>query len=437
MGIKTDYSMSNIKTNIEPSLPPLIGKNSKILELGLSLDYRKTLDSFGQLVIGTMAEWCVIDILESDHSITRVLALHRDPEQSGRMEALLARPPGNLQGPHREAMIMKTGKPFLYPDEASLLAETFLPMESIKLQRELKAGSALIVPLIADGKILGAITMVRSREEIAYRHEDLALAEDLSQRAAIFIDNARLYEKAQKAITARNDFVAMVSHDLKNPLSAILLSTAFILRNLRRDPEITNKERHLQKQIEALDRSAQRMNSLIGDFLDLARIESGKLVVEKRSYRVQSLLHDAIEMMNPLALDKTIDLSRSSETIAFSALFDRERIFQVLSNLLGNAIKFTPTGGQVRIGVYLKGGELVFVVQDSGPGIPDHQRPHIFDRYWQAQDNYRGSAGLGLSICKGIVEAHGGRIWVESTSGEGSTFCFSIPHPVTSSSQPS
>jgi PAS domain S-box-containing protein len=404
--------------------------------LGSSLDYRKTLESFAQVVIGTIAEWCVIDILEADHSITRVLALHRDSEQSGRMEALLTLAQGNLQGSHRKAMIMKTGTSFIYPDEASLLAEPFLQSESIKLHQELKAGSALVVPLIAHGKTLGAITMVRSREETAYRREDLILAEELAQRAAIFIDNARLYEKAQNAITARNDFVAMVSHDLKNPLSAILLNTAFILRNFRRDPEITNKDRHLQKQIEALDRSAQRMNSLIADFLDLARIESGKLVVEKRGYRVQSLIHDAIEMMTPLALEKSIDLTRTSEIVAFSAFFDRERLFQVLSNLLGNAIKFTPPGGQVRIGVYLdahvNSGELVFVIQDSGPGIPGHQRPHIFDRYWQAQDNYRGSAGLGLSICKGIVEAHGGRIWVESSPGEGSTFCFSIPHPVTS-----
>jgi two-component system, chemotaxis family, sensor kinase Cph1 len=230
-------------------------------------------------------------------------------------------------------------------------------------------------------------------------------------------------------IQARSDFVAMVSHDLKNPLSAILLSTAFILRTLKQDAELSERDRNFQNQIETLDRSAQRMNSLISDFLDLSKIEAGNLVIEKKSYRVQSVIQDAIEMMSPLALEKSITLTQSSEPLTTSSLFDRARISQVLSNLLANAIRFTPMEGRIQLAVRQEGSELIFVVQDSGTGIPGQQRPHVLDQYGQAREAYRGNAGLGLSIARGIVEAHGGRIWVENSPAEGSSFCFSLPHP--------
>jgi signal transduction histidine kinase len=453
LGSVPAYSMSNIDqtpiipdrrsstpTGLRSDVLPRELRELRILDqasrllLATSLDYQRTLEAIARAVISSFAQSCAINLLESDHSASPALAhaltLHRDPAQADLMTALQAQ---IETGEYRSAAIRNEKSIFsadIFSDTGSDTGSDTSP----DISNDGKSGSALIVPITTQTrKILGTITMVRAQDEVPFRVEDLTLAEELARRAATAIENARLYERAQSSIQTRNDFVAMVSHDLKNPLSAILLSAAFILRSFKKEKELSDKDLHRQKQVEALDRSAQRMSSLIADFLDLTRIESGKLVVDKKSYRVHTIVQDAIEMMSPLALEKSITLTRSTEPVielGEYALFDRERIYQVLSNLLGNAIKFTPPGGQIQIAVRIEGNELIFSVQDSGPGIPGHQRPHVFDRHWQGTDRYRGSAGLGLSIAKGIVEAHDGRIWVENSPAEGSTFCFSLPHPV-------
>jgi signal transduction histidine kinase len=288
----------------------------------------------------------------------------------------------------------------------------------------------MVVPLLVQGRRTGYVIFGRCQGEVPYTREDITLAEELARKASVFIENAKLYEKAQKAVDARNDFVAMVSHDLKNPLSAILLNTAFMRRGFAREEKLSEKELRFSKQIEAMERSAQRMNSLICDFLDLARIESGRLSVERQSYRIATLVNDTIEMLEPTASLKSITISKKIEISTETGYFDRDRIYQVLSNLVGNAVKFSPSNAEVKIQVGQSEEGLLFSVTDNGPGIPGHQRPHVFDRYWQAKDNYRAGSGLGLNIAKGIVEAHGGRIWLESEPGQGSTFFFSLPHPM-------
>jgi len=198
---------------------------------------------------------------------------------------------------------------------------------------------------------------------------------------------------------------------------------------LKRLPPGENQADQTWRKVAAgIRRSADRMNRLILNLLDVASIEAGRLVIEKKRDRVGSLVRDAIEMQQVLATAKTLALeAKIAAPDDLEVMCDRERLLQVFANLIGNAIKFTPEGGSITVGVEARGPEVRFAVNDTGPGILEDALPHVFDRFWQAQKTARLGTGLGLSIAKGIVEAHGGRIWVESQLGIGTKFFFTLP----------
>lgn len=260
------------------------------------------------------------------------------------------------------------------------------------------------------------ITMARIRNHIRLKQQADLLA-------AMALESARLYEEAQRATRAREDMLAVVAHDLRNPLSTILMS-ALLLQQLHTPdhPVVTPN-----KLGERIHRAASRMEELIKDLLDLAAIEAGQLAVEREPHEALTLVADAIEMMLPLASARGIQLSVRVESEDLLLSCDRGRVLQVFSNLIGNAVKFTPTGGRITLLGAIENGALRFTVEDSGPGIPADQLPHIFDRYWQARSTDRRGVGLGLSIAAGIVAVHGGRLWVESQVGTGSSFHFTLP----------
>jgi light-regulated signal transduction histidine kinase (bacteriophytochrome) len=250
------------------------------------------------------------------------------------------------------------------------------------------------------------------------------VAADL-RRYAIEVDLARQVVREQKAVQARDDLVAVVSHDLKNPLGAIHLQAGLILRALPLDKD--GPWRRMQTAAERIHRSTQQMNTLIRDLLDLAKIEAGRFAVDPKPEEVEQLVEEALEMLKPLAEQKRISVLQQVRQPQLRVCMDQDRIFQVLSNLMGNAIKFTPEGGSIQLTVEPVGSRLRFAVKDTGPGIPEDQLPHLFNRYWQARKRSQEGSGLGLYIAKGIVEAHKGRLWAESTVGVGSTFFFDLP----------
>lgn len=226
--------------------------------------------------------------------------------------------------------------------------------------------------------------------------------------------------------------MAIVSHDLKNPLSTVRLSVAVLQRKL---PALPEEARGLRKQVEAIERAANLMQGLITRLPDAARLDAGQaLAVEPRPEDLSALVSEALAVIEPLAADKGLRLERHL-TPGLEAPCDRERILQVLANLLGNAVKFTPGGGTLSVEATRLDKEARVAVSDSGPGIPEAQRARIFERHWQAggQDARQGS-GLGLYIAQGIIAAHGGRIEVQSVSGQGSTFAFTLP--LTAAQQP-
>jgi light-regulated signal transduction histidine kinase (bacteriophytochrome) len=260
------------------------------------------------------------------------------------------------------------------------------------------------------------------RTSLPWTEGDLEAAIEL-RRSAIELDLERQVLSEQRAVRARDDLVAVVSHDLKNPLHVIQMQTA-LLPQLA-SPADDESSRRLHASSERIRRAVDHMNTLIHDLLDLAKIEAGRFSVQCRTEDIADMMREALIILRPLAEPKrlVIEQELSAET---QVLADRERFFQVLSNLIGNAIKFTPPGGRIRVYTEPDGAELRVGVVDSGPGIPDDQLAHVFNRYWQAQRQKREGSGLGLYIAKGIVEAHGGRLWVEATAGSGAHFVFTL-----------
>jgi light-regulated signal transduction histidine kinase (bacteriophytochrome) len=227
---------------------------------------------------------------------------------------------------------------------------------------------------------------------------------------------------AERAVKTREDLVAMVSHDLKNPLSSIQMNAQLLARFI---PDPSEK---VKNTMERLIRSAQVMNSLIDDILNVTKIDSGNLDLEFNLRSIADVINESIDILNPLAQQKGITLEVKLGSLECHLFYDFGRILQVVSNILGNAIKFTPEGGRITVAVEKCGPDFVkLAITDSGVGIPQDHLKHVFDRFWQAHQSKRLGTGLGLAIVKGIVDQHGGEIWVESELEKGSTFHFTLP----------
>jgi chemotaxis family two-component system sensor kinase Cph1 len=257
---------------------------------------------------------------------------------------------------------------------------------------------------------------------VSWSANDLESGEEL-RRNIVEVDLERQVARERRAVQTRDDLVAVVSHDLKNPLGVIQMQAAVLLLSARSGDE--EPSRRLRGSAERIQRAVDRMNALIHDLLDLAAIEAGRFILHCRPENVRDVVDESLMILRPLADGKHIAIREELGALPRVDL-DRERLFQVLSNLIGNAVKFTPEGGTITIGTELAGEELLFTISDTGRGITAEQMPYIFDRYWQARNNQQQGSGLGLYIAKGIVEAHGGRIWVEAPSGGGATFRFTL-----------
>ena len=233
---------------------------------------------------------------------------------------------------------------------------------------------------------------------------------------------------AEAAVREREDVIAVVSHDLKNPLSVIHGSVAMLDDALAAD-NLEAERGSLHSHVGRIRRSSVRMNRLITDLLDLAKIREGRVDIEVREEQTIDLLAEALDQSAPLAEQRPVQLVNDGGPLGL-VICDRERVLQVFDNIVGNAIKFSSPGDAVRLAVESSPNECTFAVRDAGPGIPEQQLPLLFDRFWTSPRATGGTGtGLGLAIARGIVEAHGGRIWVESAPGEGTSFFFTLPTP--------
>lgn len=250
---------------------------------------------------------------------------------------------------------------------------------------------------------------LRARVEILLRARSLSL--ELRQRA----------EDAEQATRTRDEVLAMVSHDLRNPLNLIVTSGSFLLDTA------TGLEPRQREQLRLIGRAAGQMNRLIQDLLEVSGIEGGSVSIEPRAEPVEPLVREACSLLDHAAEERSVAVSCEFGDGLPRIRADRDRVLQVFGNLIGNALKFTPAGGQIVVRAEPADDSVRFSIADTGSGIDPDDLPHVFDRFWQAQRSRTGGAGLGLAIARGIVAAHGGQMWVESEGGRGSTFHFTLP----------
>jgi signal transduction histidine kinase len=281
----------------------------------------------------------------------------------------------------------------------------------------------LAAPLVGqDGKALGSLQLT-DRVEGDFDAGDEAMLVQLAQTASVALDNVRLYREAQDAASARDDVLAIVSHDLRNPLNVVGMSAA-LLRTTLGESSSTGAVNWLPL-VQRIERNVTRMNRLIEDLLDASRVDTGKLSVQLKPEKASALVTDAVEAALPLAEAQQTRLQTDGLDTTLVVKADRDRILQVLSNLIGNSLKFVPkTDGRVTLSVSIDGNRARFSVADNGPGIPAPHLEHLFERYWKGATASRDGAGLGLFIAKGILDAHGGEMRVESKLGEGTTVRF-------------
>lgn len=389
-------------------------------ELAKSLDYEQTLASLARLIVPNLAEMCVIDMSEDDGVLRRSAVAHRNAEE----EAVFAADVGTARSEVPEVLvrIMQSGEPSLVGSSSGLYAYITGKGDG--------AGRTLIfLPLVSRGQTIGVAAAI-STEASPFTTVDVPLFSELARRASLSIDNARLYQESQQAVRAREEVLAIVSHDLRNPLSAVILGSSL----LQMSQSLADEDR---EQLETIEVSAKRMSRLIADLLDVTRLEGGKrLPIEPETVHAAQLLQEAQELFRAQATVASVTMEYQAGETLPPVHADRHRVMQVLSNLIGNSMKFTPPGGRITVSATLRDDEVLFAIADTGPGIPREHLSDIFSPYWQAKRTERLGAGLGLPIAKGIVEAHGGRIWVESEQGNGTQFYFTLPLHTPAQGQP-
>jgi signal transduction histidine kinase/DNA-binding NarL/FixJ family response regulator len=386
-----------------------------------SLDFESTLRTVAEQAVRGLADFCIIDLVEEDGAARRVVVTHADPARQSIAEQLLPHAIDRNR-PHPMAEALRTRAPVLIPEVgAEYLATIAQDAQHLAALQQLEARSLIALPLLARERLLGAMLLVRAKGRPPFDADDLTTAEELADRAALAIDNARLYAEARDAIAARNSVLRIVAHDLRNPLNAIRMTADLLL-----DSSPTPEE--LVRRAELVRRGAEQMDHLIQDLLDVARLDAGQLALDRAPVAPERLVRQAVELNAPLAAARALDLTSDLPPTALPPVdVDAQRILQVLGNLIDNAIKFTPKGGKIEVSVTGGASEVGFTVRDSGIGMSEDDLGHLFRPFWQVRRGGRAGAGLGLAISKAIVEAHGGRISAESTPGQGSSFRIVLP----------
>lgn len=367
--------------------------------LSSTLGYENTLKSVGELSVRQLADVCVLEIFDEEGKFPRFVTV-AEHEKDWIVDIIMNR---------------NSDRPFIETNETLFIENPGPELQALGIK------SAIAIPLMVHGKCLGIISYLTDGKSRSYTEVEVPMAEEFTRLSALSIRNAILYREEKEASKMREDVLAVVSHDLKNPLSFIHLVAQMIQRSEKPDKE---------KVIEfgtKISNAAGQMQVLINDLLDFAKLKSGTLSVEKRAVRFDEVISMVIDQLRLQAENKKQNLTINLYPDIPEIDADPYRMAQILTNLLDNAIKFTPEGGEVMLWA-TKGEEGILVtVSDNGPGIEAELLPKIFERFWQAKRTKHMGSGLGLAIVKGLVEAHHGKVWVESKLGKGTSFSFSVP----------
>lgn len=390
--------------------------------MGSHLDYETALNALVDLMVPALADVCFFDEVGENGSLRRLAWKSAD---AGREQWIGDRiTSGAIQSSDSAAArLLRQGVPEFVPEVSEAWVKAAATStEHELLLKEMRIRSLVRVPIREGDRLIGVLTLARTSEDRNYTDVDLTLATSVGDRLAATLRNARLYSELQQALRTRDQVTSIVSHDLRNPVHTVRMASSLLLdTGDELDPPAARKN------LMVIHRSALNMSRLLEDLLDVAKSEAGGLAIEPAVTDVGSIVRTTVEQFRLQAAERSIDLSADTPEDLPRTRADAARVAQVLSNLAGNALKFTPKGGAVHLSAARADGEIVVSVADTGIGIAPENVAHVFDRFWQAKRAARASAGLGLAIAKSIVEAHGGRIWVESTEGRGTTFHFTLP----------
>jgi PAS domain S-box-containing protein len=389
--------------------------------LSSSLDYQATLTNLARLAVPRIADWCLVELADGEAGSELVVA-DGDPSQVERLREHRRRVPPDPAAQVGVARVIASGRSELHRDISEPLLSSFAPDGEYKaFLRRLGFRSAIVVPMTARGRTLGAIALIAASSERRFEQADLEMAEELGLRAAMAIDNARLYEEAREADRRKDEFLAMLGHELRNPLAPIL--TGIKLMQLRG----VGGERERQ----IIERQVNYLVRLVDDLLDVSRITRGRVELRREPVELASVVAKAIEMASPLYEQRSHLLSVEVPRTGLLVDVDQVRLAQVMANLLTNAAKYTDPRGAVVVRGRRERGQVVVSVIDNGIGIHSDVLPGIFDMFVQGEralDRSQGGLGIGLTLARNLVEAHGGSIEAHSAGrGHGSEFIVRLP----------
>jgi len=396
-----------------------------------SLDYNETLSKLVSLAVPALSDWCFIDVLDDNGRPRRLAVAYARAEDGGLAEEVRAFSPA-LEGTTPEARALQPGQAAVrVADARDRLAELAQDEGHRALLETLGVRSVMVVPIVSRERTLGALSLLSSHSGRVFGRDDLDLAEELGRRAALAVDNARLYRASQdarataeKANRAKDEFLATLSHELRTPLTPILGWTVMLRSGTLDQPSIL-------RGLEVIERNVRAQTQLIGDLLDVSRIITGKLRLDVRPIVIVPVIEAGVEAVRPSAEAKGIALGVEVPPDVPTITGDPDRLQQVVWNLVSNAVKFTPQGGRIEVRLRREPSCLTLSVADDGKGIEPEFLPHVFERFRQADSTStraHGGLGLGLAIVRHLVELHGGTVQAESRGpGEGSTFTVRLP----------
>ena len=389
--------------------------------LSASLDVEATLRSVVRLAVPFLADFCAVDIADERGQPQRIAAVHTNPAKEPLVRDVRQRYGFNPKAHDGVPSVIATGRSAFVPHVTEdHLRAAATSDEHLALLSELEIGSWIIVPLVARGRVLGAITFVMAESGRRYTPADVGMAEDLGRRAAVALENAQLYREAQRANQAKDEFLAMVSHELRTPINAVY-GWARMVRADRMDAETKGRG------LEVIERNARAQVQLIDDLLDVSRIVTGKLRLDVRPVDVAAAIDGTLDAVRPAADAKGVRLHVVIDPRATPIMGDPDRLQQVVWNLAMNSIKYTPRGGRIEVTLRRINSHVELVVADTGAGIDAALLPHVFERFRRG-DREHGGLGIGLALVRHLIELHGGTVSASSDGlGRGATFTVKLP----------
>ena len=391
--------------------------------LASSLDYEETLNNVAKLAVPEIADWCAVDILEKDE-INRVAIAHKDPKKVKWAWKLWKKDPPKLSQPGGVQNVLLTGKSGFYPLITQAMIDASPTDEKNRAMiKSLGLTSAIMVPLSVEGKVIGVLEFVTTESRKQFTKSDLTMAEELASRASLAVQNAVLYQQAQRAVALRDDFMSVASHELKTPITSLKIFTQILRDHLVREGGDAKALVHIAK----MDNQINKMVTLIYDLLDISRIQSGQMDFNLRKVSLDDLIKTVIDDLQPGIRSHKIILNGQSGSFIFA---DEDRIVQVVANLISNAVKYSPDADRVLVTVKKKKKNGVRIsIRDFGIGISRNDQKKVFERFFRGGSggNTFPGLGIGLYVSEQIVRRHNGKLWVESEEGKGSVFHFDLP----------